>query len=220
VVAVALPASFQEALDGGLAALGIEVDARGRELLGAYTERLLRWNAKVNLTSITAPEAIAEKHLVDSLALLRTLGGARTVLDVGSGAGLPGIALACARRDLDVFCCDSVGKKVAFVKTVSAELDLPVRARAMRAAGAPGTEGLPRADAVVSRAFADPTRWLPLGRAYLAPAGRLFAMLGRDADEAALRATADRHGLVLDALDRFALPRSGAERAIARFREG
>jgi 16S rRNA (guanine527-N7)-methyltransferase len=216
---VALPPSFHEVLEGGLAALGLEVDARGRELLSAYTERLLRWNVKVNLTSITAPEAVAEKHLVDSLALLRTLGGARTVLDVGSGAGLPGVALACARRGLDVFCCDTVGKKVAFVKAVSAELDLPVRARAVRAAGAPEAEGLPRAEAVVSRAFADPARWLPLGRAYLAPGGRLFAMLGRDADEAALRTLAHANGLALEGVDRFALPRSGAERAIARFGE-
>jgi 16S rRNA (guanine527-N7)-methyltransferase len=217
---MSLGAGFDEALDRGLAALAVTVDARGRALLAAYAEHLLRWNRRLNLTSITAPNAVAEKHLVDSLALLRTLGGARTLLDVGSGAGLPGAVLACARRELDVFCCDSVGKKVAFVKAVSAELDLPVRARAARATGDPAGEGLPRADAVVSRAFADPSRWLPLGREYLAPGGRLFAMLGREADELALRALAAEHGLELEELDRFTLPLSGSQRAIARFREG
>jgi 16S rRNA (guanine527-N7)-methyltransferase len=218
-LAMILDATFADALSAGLEALAIEVDVQGRDRLAAFAERLLRWNRKVNLTAITLPAEVAEKHLVDSLALLRTLGGARTVLDIGSGAGLPGAALACVRADLDVFCCDAVGKKVAFVKAVSAELDLRVRARAVRAAGDPAGEGLPPSDAVVSRAFADPARWLPLGRGYLAPGGRLFAMLGRETDEPALRALADGFGLELEVVDRFTLPRSGAERAIARFRE-
>jgi 16S rRNA (guanine527-N7)-methyltransferase len=215
-----LDASFDEALDGGLAALGVEIDGRARELLRAFAERLLRWNARVNLTAITEPAEVAEKHLVDSLALLRTLGPARTLLDVGSGGGLPGVALACARRDLDVTCCDSVAKKVAFVKAVAAELDLPVRARAARAAGEPEAEGLLRADAVVSRAFAEPSRWLPLAARYAAEGGAVFAMLGREADDAALGALGEANGLALEVVDRFTLPRSGAERAVARFRRG
>jgi 16S rRNA (guanine527-N7)-methyltransferase len=213
-----LDASFDEALDGGLAAIGVEIDGRARELLRAFAERLLRWNTRVNLTAITEPAEVAEKHLVDSLALLRTLGPARTLLDVGSGGGLPGVALACARGDLDVTCCDSVAKKVAFVKAVAAELDLPVRARAVRAAGEPEAEGLPRADAVVSRAFAEPARWLPLASRYAVEGGAVFAMLGREADEAALRTLGDANGLALEVVDRFTLPRSGAERAVARFR--
>lgn len=215
---MALPPIFDEALAEGLAALGVEVDAAGRARLAAFAERLLAWNRKVNLTAITDPAAVAELHLVDSLALLRTLGGARTVLDVGSGAGLPGVALACARPALAVTCCDAVQKKVAFVKAVAAELRLEVRARQVRAAGAPEAEGLPRCEAVVSRAFADPERWLPLGARYLAEGGRLFAMLGRGADEGALEALAAAHGLALEAVDRFTLPRAGHERAVARFR--
>ena len=189
--------AFDDALAAGLAALGIEVDAAARALLSRYADRLLAWNRKVNLTTITDPAEVAEKHLVDSLRLLPLLGGARTLLDVGSGAGLPGVALACVRRDLAVTCCDSVGKKVAFVKAVSAELDLPVRAVAVRAAGNPEAEGLPRADAVVSRALADPDRWVPLGAAYLAPGGTLFAMLGREADPEALSAVGSSSGLEL-----------------------
>ena len=215
---MALDASFDEALDGGLAALGVEIDGRARELLRAFAERLLRWNARVNLTAITAPAEVAEKHLVDSLALLRTLGPARTLLDIGSGGGLPGVALACARRDLDVTCCDAVAKKVAFVKAVAAELDLPVRARAVRAGGEPEAEALPRAHAVVSRAFAEPARWLPLGARYAGEGGAVFAMLAREADEAALVPLGEANGLALEVVDRFTLPRSGAERAVARFR--
>ncbi len=74
-------------------------------------------------------------------------------------------------------CCDSVAKKVAFVKAVSAELD--VRGLVVRAGGAPEGEGLPRADAVVSRALADAEAWVPLAKAYLAPGGPILGMLGR-----------------------------------------
>jgi len=210
--------SFDEALRRGVEALGLPVDAAARETLGRYADRLLAWNRKVNLTAVTDPVELAEKHLVDSLALLPEVEGARTLLDVGSGAGLPGIPLAVARPDLEVTCADAVAKKVAFVKAVSAELRLRVRGVAARAAGAPEREGLPRADVVVSRAFAEPARWLPLGRAYVLPGGRVLATLGREADEAALRAAGAGAGLALASLRRFALPLSGAARAVACFR--
>ncbi|HET9599120.1 MAG TPA: 16S rRNA (guanine(527)-N(7))-methyltransferase RsmG, partial [Anaeromyxobacteraceae bacterium] len=209
--------AFDDALAAGAAALGLAMDEAGRARLARFAERLLAWNAKVNLTAVTAPAEVAELHLVDSLALLRTLGSAATLLDVGSGAGIPGAVLACARPALRVTCCDAVAKKVAFVKAVAAELDLAVEARAVRAAGEPERERLPRCEAVVSRALADPARWLPLGARYLAPGGRLFAMLGREADEAGLAALGAEQGLALEVVDRFTLPRSGAARAVARF---
>jgi 16S rRNA (guanine527-N7)-methyltransferase len=210
--------AFREALDEGARALGIALPEGARERLERYADRLLAWNRKVNLTAITDPAELAEKHLVDSLALAPDAAGAATLLDVGSGAGLPGIPLAVALPGLSVTCCDRVAKKVAFVKAVSAELDLPVRGVAARAEGNPEREGLPRADVVVSRAFADPGRWLPLAARYLAPGGVVLATLGRDADEGALRDAGTRAGLALEGVRRFALPRSGAQRAVARFR--
>lgn len=214
---MALPRLFDDVLKSGLDALGVRLDAAAHARLAAYAEALLRWSRRVNLTSVTEPGAIAEVHLVDSLALLRSMGTPRSLLDVGSGAGLPGVALACARPSLEVTCCDSVGKKVAFIKAVAAELDLAVQARAVRAAGDPDGERLPRCEAVVSRAFADPARWLPLAVHYLAPGGRVFAMLGRDAAEHELRDIGNASGLQLECLDRFTLARSGAQRAVARY---
>jgi 16S rRNA (guanine527-N7)-methyltransferase len=210
---------FCSALREGLGELGLQAAASpaALALLERFADRLLVWNRKVNLTAIVDPAEVAEKHLVDSLALLPELEGVRTLLDVGSGAGIPGVPLACVERGLEVVCCDAVAKKMAFVKAVSAELDLRVRGVAVRAEGDPSGEGLILADAVVSRALADPDRWLPLGRPYVAPGGRLLAMLGRDADEGSLRRLGEVHGLSLVSLRRFVLPRSRAERAIARF---
>ncbi|ACL67828.1 methyltransferase GidB [Anaeromyxobacter dehalogenans 2CP-1] len=214
-----MDSAFHEALASGIEALGLPVDEAARALLERYADRLLAWNRKVNLTAITAPAELAEKHLVDSLVLLPFLTGAGTLLDVGSGAGLPGIPLACARRDLSVTCCDGVAKKIAFVKAVSAELDLPVRGVAVRAEGEPEREGLPRADAVVSRALAEPDRWVPVGARYLAEGGTLFAMLGREVDRAGLEAAGAAEGLTLVGLDVYELPVSHAARAVARWQQ-
>jgi 16S rRNA (guanine527-N7)-methyltransferase len=215
-----MDAPFAETLEQGARELGIPLAAGARETLERYADRLLAWNRKVNLTAITDPADLAEKHLLDSLALLPETTGAATLLDVGSGAGLPGIPLAIALPSLDVTCCDAVAKKVAFVKAVSAELGLRVRGVAARAEGEPEREGLPRAEVVVSRAFADPDRWLPLAVRYVAPGGRVLATLGREADETALRRAGAAAGLTLAGLRRFTLPRSGAHRAVATFRAG
>ncbi len=209
---------FHEALAKGITVLSLSVTETDREVMARYADRLLAWNRKVNLTAITAPAELAEKHLVDSLVLLPFVEGARTLLDIGSGAGLPGIPLACVRRDLQVTCCDSVAKKVAFVKAVSAELDLPVRGVVARAEGHPDREGLPLADVVVSRALADPESWVPLGVHYLAPGGTLLAMLGRDVDRAALESLGAAHGLELVGLHQFELPLSHSGRAVARWK--
>ena len=213
-----MDAAFHDALRRGLETFRLPVPPDALPRLERFADRLLAWNRKVNLTRITAPAEVAEKHVVDALLLLPAIAGARTLLDVGSGAGIPAVPLACVRRDLEVTCCDSVAKKVAFVKAVSAELDLRVRAVAVRAGGEPEREGLPRADAVVSRALAEPEAWVPLGARYLAEGGVLLGMLGREADRARLADVGARSGLALASLDAFVLPVSGAARAIAAWR--
>jgi len=212
-----LDAPFRKTLQEGARALGLALQDDASEKLERYADRLLAWNRKVNLTAITDPEELAEKHLLDSLSLLPEVKGATTLLDVGSGAGLPGIPLAIALPSLDVTCCESVAKKVAFVKAVAAELGLRVRGVAARAGGEPEIEGLPRAEVVVSRALADPERWLPLAARYLAPGGKVLVTLGRETDEAGLRRAGAAAGLTFAGLRQFALPRSGAKRAVATF---
>ncbi len=208
---------FYEALRRGVEKFSLPVGDEAEALLARYADRLLLWNRKVSLTSVTMPAEVAEKHVVDSLLLLPALAGARTLLDVGTGAGLPSVPLACVRRDLAITACDSVAKKIAFVKVVAAELGLNVRALAARAAGDPEGEGLPLADAVVSRALADPEEWVPLGVRYVAPGGVLLAMLGRAQERADLAEIGRRSGLVLAGLDRYELPVSRSSRAVARW---
>lgn len=212
-----MDAPFRKTLEQGARALGLALQDDVSEKLERFADRLLAWNRKVNLTAITDPAELAEKHLVDSLALVPEATGALTLLDVGSGAGLPGIPLAIALPSLDVTCCDSVAKKVAFVKAVAAELGLRVRGVAARAGGEPEREGLPRAEVVVSRAFADPERWLPLAARYLAPGGKVLLTLGRESDEEGLLRAGAAAGLTLSGVRRFTLPRSGARRAVATF---
>lgn len=212
--------SFEEVLRAGVEALGLPVDDAAVARLVRFAEALVTWNRKVNLTAITDPREVAEKHLLDSLVLLPALAGRRTLLDVGSGAGLPGMAVACARPDLRVTCCDSVGKKVAFVKATAVELGLDVRGVSVRASGKPERDGLPVCDAVVSRALAEPALWVPLGAPYVAPGGLLLAMLGKGMERHHLEELGQAHGLRLLGVDQFELPFSRAARSVVRWERG
>ena len=118
-----------------------------------YAEMLRERNEKINLTAITEPEEVKVKHFLDSCSAAELLPGGASVLDIGSGAGFPGLPLKIVRPDLTVTLLDSVNKKVAFVSDVVAELKLSgvtaVHAR---------IEDFPHKgeyDAVVSRAIAE-----------------------------------------------------------------
>jgi len=209
--------AFEELLRAGVEALGLAVDEAAVARMVRYADRLLAWNRKVNLTAITDPREVAEKHFLDSLVLLPALAGRTTLLDVGSGAGFPGMAVACARPDLRVTCCDSVGKKVAFVKATAVELGVEVRGFSVRATGKPAEDGLPVCEAVVSRALADPDRWVELGVGYVAPGGLLLGMLGKGMERGHLEALGRAHGLTLLGVDQFELPFSKAPRSVVRW---
>jgi 16S rRNA (guanine527-N7)-methyltransferase len=199
-------------LEEGAGAIGLRLDRDQVSLLSRHVDLLLRWNKSINLTSITNPAEVVEKHVVDTLALA-PLVPAGSLLDAGTGAGFPGIPLRIARPDLEVVLVDSVQKKVAFLKTVLAELRLPgARAVAVRLQGDPAGEHLPRVHAAVSRAVAEPRAWLALAEPYVLPGGFAFCMLGPEGPVPAA------HGdLVLQRELRYRLPFSRAERRLAIF---
>ena len=167
------------ALKEGAQALGLALTATQSEQLLAYGALILKWNKVYNLTALRDPAAVLTHHLLDSLAVVAPLArvwpGAGRLLDVGSGAGLPGVVIAIMRPDLDVQCLDAVAKKAAFVQQVAAELRLPnlqgVHAR---------VESLEsQFDVISSRAFASLSDFVSGSQKLLAPTGIWLAMKGK-----------------------------------------
>ena len=193
----------------GAEAMGVRLDGDQLHLLDRHIALLLKWNRSINLTAITDPAEVVEKHVLDSLAVAPFVPRG-TLLDAGSGAGFPGLPLRIVRPDLEVFLVDSVQKKVAFLKSVLAELRLPnVRALAVRLEGKPAEEGLPRVNGAVARAFAGPRPWLQLASEYVLPGGLVLCMLGpRD------EAPPAEAGLELVRELAYKLPFSGAHRRL------
>ncbi len=155
------------ALAEGLASLGLSLDPGQQALLLDYLAMVHKWNRVYNLTALRDPQEMLSHHLLDSLAVIPPLrrhlatlpaGQPVRVLDVGSGAGLPGVVIAICCPELAVDCVDTVGKKAAFIQQVAVQLKLPhlrgVHARVEKLAGP--------YDLVCSRAFAslaDFTQW-------------------------------------------------------------
>ncbi len=178
-------------LDAICAALELTPSAAQTLALLTYLDLLQRWNATYNLTAVRERDAMLTQHLADCLAVVKPLHHRLKqgrVLDVGSGAGLPGVVLAVMLPALDVTCVDTVGKKAAFVRQVAGSLGLAnlhaqhARVEALR---------LPAFDLVTSRAFASLADFTSLTQTQLVPAGLWMAMKGKrpDAEIAALPAS-------------------------------
>ncbi len=174
------------------------------DLFVRYADLLIEWNAtRMNLTRLVSPRDIAVKHFLDSLALLTVHSPPQEarVLDVGTGAGLPGLALKIVRPDLRVMLLDSTAKKLTFCRAVADVLGLEnveiIHARAEDAAKLPKLAG--QFDWVVARAVAPLASLLPWLAPFLAPGGQIAALKGPSvADEiAAARPVAKRLGLHL-----------------------
>ena len=107
----------------GSTKLGIELSVEKIEKLLHYLELIIKWNKVHNLTAIDDPSEGVKKHLLDSLSILSFIKKGK-ILDVGSGAGLPGIVIALMRDDIDVTSIDSVGKKCRFMEHARLDLNL------------------------------------------------------------------------------------------------
>jgi len=165
----------EQQLHEGLKTLGLAADEAAERRLLIFLALLGKWNRSYNLTAIRDPGEMVTRHLLDSLAIEPYLRGPR-VLDVGTGAGLPGIPLAVIRPDLLFTLLDSQAKKIRFVLQAVAELKLtnvePVQARVEDYTDAPPF------DTVVARALASIPDMLIRVRGRCAPGSRILAMKG------------------------------------------
>jgi 16S rRNA (guanine527-N7)-methyltransferase len=159
--------------------LNCAVDVNHHQLttaLSTYIAELTKWNKAYNLTAIRDSQAMVTLHLLDSLAASPWLYG-KNILDVGTGAGLPGIPLALVQPDVKFTLLDTNGKKVRFVKHVAGVLELenvlPVQARIEEYAPAL------LFDSIISRAFSSLADFIAGSAHALAPDGRLLAMKGK-----------------------------------------
>jgi 16S rRNA (guanine527-N7)-methyltransferase len=178
-------------LNKGLEDLGLELPPHAHRQLVEYVALISRWNRVYNLTAVRDPADMLSQHLLDSLVVLPALrrqlrSNERTpdadaqevrFIDVGSGAGLPGVVLSIAEPRWSITCVDAVAKKASFIRQVAAELGLPN----LQATHARVEDMLPSPafDVVTSRAFASLSDFVSLTAHLLADDGVWMAMKGK-----------------------------------------
>lgn len=206
----------EQLLREGSAALGLNLSDLQCQRLLAYGALILKWNKVYNLTALRDPATVLTHHLLDSLSVIPPLenkcpGDAR-LLDVGAGAGLPGVVIAILRGDIQVTCLDAVAKKAAFVQQVASELGLKnlrgLHARVEMLAGS--------YELISSRAFASLADFVAGSRHLLAPDGIWMAMKGRAPDDEIAQLPGDCEVFHVEQLS---VPGLDAERCIVWMRK-
>ena len=177
---------FKQILNHTLAELDIEIDQYTVDILCRYNERLIESNKVMNLTALTEPRDVALKHFADSLMLLRycDIPQGASVIDVGTGAGFPGLVLKIARPDIKLTLLDSLQKRLIFLDDLCDEMELDgVTTVHSRAEDGARTELRDSFDIAVSRAVAPLNVLTEYCLPYVKAGGRFAAMKGKGADE-------------------------------------
>lgn len=183
-----------------------------------YMNLLLEWNEKINLTAITNPEEIVLKHFIDSLTINKYIENNRTIADVGTGAGFPGIPLKIYRSDLNVTLVDSLNKRINFLNDVISKLDLNNVNTVHSRIEDFGKDKRYREsfDYVTARAVAN----LSTLSEYLIPIskvnGKCICMKGNDIEEEIINSknAINLLGGKIDKIDYFELPNSDISRSV------
>ena len=175
--------TMKQALLEGLRELDIPLPEATADTLCAFAQAMLRQNQVMNLTAITEPEKVARLHLLDSLTVIKALEpGRKTLIDVGCGAGFPGVPLAAACKGLKVTLLDSLGKRVNWLAETLPSLGIGaecVNARAEDFAA----ERRERYDYAASRAVARLNILLELTAPFVKVGGAVLALKGAAAEE-------------------------------------
>lgn len=171
------PAVLRELLVNGAKVLGVELDQQATDKLLGYVTLLAKWNKVYNLTAIDDPQRMVSHHLLDCLAIVPYVTGNR-VLDIGSGAGLPGIPLAVIFPSKNFVLLDSNGKKTRFLTQVVAELELKnVEVMNSRVENYSSVDLF---DTITARAFSSMRKTLDQSADLCASSGLYLFMKGRE----------------------------------------
>lgn len=206
----------RELLIKGASHFGIQLEKRMVEAFDLYLRELLKWNEKINLTSIRTEKGIVLKHFLDSLSVVPHLPEISSLLDIGSGAGFPGIPLKMVQPSLEVMLIDSVLKKVDFqghiIRTLGLKGITAIHGRAQDTQALQALGG--RFDGVIARAFSNLDTLLLLGSPFLKKGGALFAMKGEEVESFSLT---EKSPYRFQRLVQFTLPFSSIKRSILLF---
>ncbi len=206
------PPSLAESLAQGVAALHLNVSAEARADLLAFIALMDKWTRVYNLTAVRSRREMLSRHVFDSLAVVPHIQGPR-VLDVGSGAGLPGIPLAIVLPDVHFTLLDSVAKKTRFMVQAVGELGLGNVA--VEHSRVQSYEPGPVFDTVISRAFSDINQFISLAGQLCRPGGQLLAMKGRDPER---ELSALPAGFEVTAITAFSVPGLDEARCVVALR--
>ena len=197
----------------------VKLDETQLSQLERYFELLVEWNEKINLTAITDPQGVAVKHFADSLTFFNYLDVPQnsSIIDVGTGAGFPGVVLKIARPDIKLTLLDSLKKRLTFLETVLSELGLEAELIHSRAEdGANNIDLRESFDFAVSRAVAQLNVLSEYCLPYVRLAGNFVALKGPDADNEIANAKRALQclGGKLKSTHKFALNLDGGDRTI------
>jgi len=213
---------LQTTLKNGVAELGLELSEAQITQLLDYLALIQKWTKVYNLTAVRDPAEMLTHHLLDSLAVIKPLrqqlasrqpadGQGLRLLDVGSGAGLPGVVIAICCPDIAVSCVDTVAKKATFIQQAALTLKLS-NLKGLHAR----VENLDdHYDVVCSRAFASLVDFTSWSRSALAPAGVWMAMKGKSPVDELAALPAD---VAVFHVEQLLVPGLGAERCIVWMR--
>jgi 16S rRNA (guanine527-N7)-methyltransferase len=207
----------------GAETFGIRLNGKQVAAFDLCLRELLKWNQKINLTAIRSERGIILKHFLDSLSAFPYLSKTASLLDIGSGAGFPGIPLKIVHPSLEITLIDSVRKKIDFQRHIIRMLGLKgveaIHGRIQDKEILRSMAG--RFDAVISRAFSDLQTLLVLAFPFLNKGGVLLAMKGElDEQEIGLLSKREETRYRLQGTTSFVLPKSSFKRSILLFEKG
>jgi len=213
---------FKTILSEVLQTAGITFDEKQLSRAVLFTEKMVEINESMNLTAITEPAAMAEKHWLDSLACGRVELKKERVLDVGSGAGFPGIPLHVAFPEAEFTLLDSLQKRLNFIADACAYADIeaPTLLHARAEEAGRSKEHREQYDTVLSRAVANLTTLCEYCLPFVKVGGRMIAYKGPGAEEelAAAAGAIGKLGAEVERVERFTLP-GGEERNLIYLRK-